>query len=90
MDDSVRTQENTGSIFRKRERIGNASQVPAEKPIVGSDKPEGFDNGTIEKINEFLSPEELYQDLLVRVRKYHPSDDISMIEKAYELARKAH
>lgn len=90
MDDSVKTQENTGSIFRKRERIGNASQVPAEKPIVGSDKPEGFDNGTIEKINEFLSPEELYQDLLVRVRKYHPSDDISMIEKAYELARKAH
>ena len=47
MDDSVRTQENTGSIFRKRERIGNASQVPAEKPIVGSDKPEGFDNGPL-------------------------------------------
>ena len=28
--------------------------------------------------------------LIARIRQYHPSTDISMIEKAYELAKKAH
>ena len=49
-----------------------------------------IDDGRIEPIKEFLSPEELYQDLITRVRKYHPSDDISMIEKAYQIANLAH
>lgn len=49
-----------------------------------------FDDGHIEAMDEFLSPEELYQDLILRVRKYHPSDDISLIEKAYHVANDAH
>ena len=49
-----------------------------------------FDDGHIEAMEEFLSPEELYQDLILRVRKYHPSDDISLIEKAYHVADLAH
>ncbi|MBQ0042840.1 MAG: bifunctional (p)ppGpp synthetase/guanosine-3',5'-bis(diphosphate) 3'-pyrophosphohydrolase [Lachnospiraceae bacterium] len=49
-----------------------------------------IDDGRIEATKEFASPEELYQDLLVRVRKYHPSDDISIIEKAYHFAYEAH
>lgn len=49
-----------------------------------------FDDGRIEAMKEFLSPEELYQDLIERVRKYHPSDDISLIEKAYRVANEAH
>lgn len=49
-----------------------------------------FDDGRIEAIEEFQSPEQLYQDLIARVRKYHPSDDISMIEKAYKTAYEAH
>ena len=44
-----------------------------------------LDDGRIEAMKEYLSPEELYQDLISRVRRYHPSDDISMIEKAYKL-----
>ena len=51
---------------------------------------EEFDRGTIENIAEYLSPEELYSDVIDRVRKYHPSDDISLIEKGYEVAKKAH
>lgn len=39
---------------------------------------------------DFTSPEILYEDLIHSIRKYHPSDDISMIEKAYLLARDAH
>ena len=35
-------------------------------------------------------PEVLYQDLVKTIHKYHPSDDISMIEKAYKIAAQAH
>ena len=46
--------------------------------------------GTIPKLKEFTDPEQLYQDLIKRVQKYHPSADISMIEKAYAIASEAH
>ncbi len=49
-----------------------------------------FDDGRIEAIQEFQSPEQLYRDLILRVQKYHPSDDTTLIEKAYLLAAKAH
>ena len=49
-----------------------------------------FDDGRIKAIQEFQSPEQLYQDLIGRVQKYHPSDDISLIEKAYRTAYEAH
>ena len=49
-----------------------------------------IDDGRIEAVQEHLSPEELYRDLISRVQKYHPSDDISLIEKAYNLAYEAH
>ncbi|MBQ8591878.1 MAG: bifunctional (p)ppGpp synthetase/guanosine-3',5'-bis(diphosphate) 3'-pyrophosphohydrolase [Lachnospiraceae bacterium] len=49
-----------------------------------------LDDGRIEQSKEFVTPEELYQDLIFRVRKYHPSDDISLIQRAYDLAYNAH
>ena len=49
-----------------------------------------IDDGRIESLREFLLPEELYADLISRVRKYHPSDDITLIEKAYRIANEAH
>ena len=49
-----------------------------------------IDDGRIESIEEFQTPETLYQELITRVRKYHPSDDISLIEDAYQIAYKAH
>ena len=45
---------------------------------------------SIKKTKEFESPEELYDELIASVRKYHPSADISLIEKAYQIAKKAH
>lgn len=44
----------------------------------------------IKTMKEFQSPESLYKELIASVRKYHPSDDISMIEKAYHVADEAH
>lgn len=39
---------------------------------------------------DYQDPEQLYQALTARVKKYHPSADISMIEKAYRIAGGAH
>ncbi len=39
---------------------------------------------------DFTSPEALYQELVKIVESYHPSADISMIEKAYHVAGLAH
>ena len=49
-----------------------------------------FDDDKISKSEEFVNPDELYQELIRCVQKYHPSDDISMIEKAYKVASEAH
>ena len=39
---------------------------------------------------DFTPPEELYKTLIDKVLEYHPNTDISMIEKAYHIADKAH
>ena len=49
-----------------------------------------LDDGAFSAPSEHQTPEQLYQELISRVRKYHPSDDISLIEKAYNLANEAH
>lgn len=50
--------------------------IPARKPIV--------------QIRDFAKPEDLYDQLLATIQKYHPSEDISMVERAYRLACTAH
>ena len=49
-----------------------------------------IEDGKMEPLGEYRDSEDLYQDLIWRVKKYHPSDDISLIEKAYRLADDAH
>ncbi len=44
----------------------------------------------IKKMKEFESPEKLYEELIASVRRYHPSADITLIEKAYKAASRAH
>ncbi len=59
--------------------------------FMAEEKKEGiFDDGKMSEPQEFVNPDELYQELVQRVHKYHPSDDISMIEKAYKTAAEAH
>ena len=47
-------------------------------------------DAAVKSMSDFTSPEVLYGELIASVKKYHPSTDISMIEKAYEVAREAH
>ena len=45
---------------------------------------------SVKRMKDFTSPEDLYTELIQSIRKYHPSTDISMIEKAYRVASEAH
>lgn len=52
-----------------------------------------IDNGELKTSmipEDFTEPEVLYEKLIYMIRRYHPSDDISMIEKAYQIAYQAH
>ena len=59
-----------------RETSGPEQVIPAD-PVVKT-------------MEDFTSPEELYGELIRSVNRYHPSDDISLIEKAYRVASEAH
>lgn len=48
------------------------------------------DGHAVKDPEDYQDPDKLYQALVARVRKYHPSTDISLIEKAYQTGRKAH
>ena len=47
-------------------------------------------DAAVKTMHDFTSPQVLYKELINSVLKYHPSTDISMIEKAYKVASEAH
>lgn len=47
-------------------------------------------DAAVKTMHDLTSPEVLYKELINSVLKYHPSTDISMIEKAYKVASEAH
>ncbi|MBQ4529209.1 MAG: bifunctional (p)ppGpp synthetase/guanosine-3',5'-bis(diphosphate) 3'-pyrophosphohydrolase [Lachnospiraceae bacterium] len=49
-----------------------------------------INDGNVKIMQDFTSPDSLYAELIGSVRRYHPSADISMIEKAYKIAYEAH
>ena len=48
------------------------------------------DGHAVKAPEDYQDPKVLYEKLISRVRKYHPSDDISLIEKAFDIAYHAH
>ena len=48
------------------------------------------DGHAVKSPADYQDPDELYKILIDRVRRYHPSTDVSMLDKAYNIARKAH
>ena len=59
-----------------------------KKEVMGTEEP--FEEQELIHTQDFESPEVLYQRLINKVKEYHPSDDITMIEKAYRIADEAH
>lgn len=62
-------------------------EMQVEKEKLGSVKRA---DAAVKTMHDFTSPEVLYKELINSVLKYHPSTDISMIEKAYKVASEAH
>lgn len=50
----------------------------------------GTKRNSVRKFSDFVEPEILYNELVASIRKYHPSTDISQVEKAYRIASEAH
>ena len=48
------------------------------------------DQDEVVHTQDFTAPEDLFKQLIARIKKYHPSTDISQIEKAYKIADMAH
>ena len=40
--------------------------------------------------DDFTEPDAIYDMLIKKIKEYHPSDDFSLIEKAYHMADDAH
>lgn len=54
---------------------------------------EVLDNGELATSGisqDFKDPDELFHELIEMIKSYHPSDDLSLIEKAYKTAKDAH
>ena len=65
--------------------------IGREQLIEPSDKKlEIVDGHAVKAPVDYQNPDELYKSLIERIRKYHPSADISMVEKAYHIAKNAH
>ena len=47
-------------------------------------------HGIIPTEQEQATPEELYARLIDKIKQYHPSSDLEVIDKAYEFAKEAH
>lgn len=64
-----------------------AYESSLEKPYSGLVMSDGH---AVMDPKDYQDPQKLYAMLIARIRKYHPSADISMIEKAFDLAYHAH
>jgi len=58
----------------KREILGNDENISAAGNVPA----------------DFTAPEILYKELIDKIRSYHPSADITLVEKAYHIADDAH
>ena len=48
------------------------------------------DGHPVKAPEDYQDPDKLYHILITRIKKYHPSADLTMIEKAYKLAKEKH
>ena len=68
------------------ENMANEEIKAAEQQVIGLPRADG----SVATVEKDASPDVLFNELITRVEQYHPSDDLSMIEKAYRTACDAH
>lgn len=70
-------------------KVGKAMSGTKEYELLNKNL-EMIDGHAVKAPEDYQDPEQLYKVLIDRVKKYHPSADISLIEKAYQVASRAH
>ena len=84
--DNISTDNNNSTDNNSSTENGiKEERVPIQKIFRDSNK-----NDVLATPEDFTSPDDIYKVLVERIKKYHPSDDFSMIEKAYHIADDAH
>ena len=79
------------NIFQKMIRVGGDGMADiSTKQLEQMEKELQESEENIRATQDFEEPEKLYKELLESVHKYHPSADLSLIEKAYRIADEAH
>lgn len=76
---------------------GNMNDKKGGRYIMADNSIKRMKNMDLENANtfvksevDFTEPETLYKDLILSIKKNHPSEDLTMVEKAYHIAYKAH
>ena len=64
------------------------TKMQIDEAALQSIEPAAVLDSAIVPIRDFVSPEELHRDLIEIIQKYHPSADISMVERHIRLLRK--
>lgn len=79
------------NVFQKMIRVGGDGMADiSTKQLEQMEKELQESEENIRATQDFEEPEKLYKELLESVHKYHPSADLSLIEKAYRIADEAH
>ncbi|MCR4956430.1 MAG: bifunctional (p)ppGpp synthetase/guanosine-3',5'-bis(diphosphate) 3'-pyrophosphohydrolase [Lachnospiraceae bacterium] len=65
-------------------------QIETDEKVIEFEEEIEEQLGSIHKTEDFQDPEDLYQELLACIKQYHPSDDLSVVEKAYRMAKEMH
>ena len=79
------------TITKENEVTANQEKITDVTEPLWAEKGDKVVNGKLVKSeDEFDDPDRLYRLLIDKIHKYHPSDDIAMIEKAYHIAYMAH
>lgn len=81
MTEEIKSAEQTASAAEKKE----PQPINTVYDIYGRKRVEDLQTPA-----DFTPPETLYRELIEKIKLYHPSEDFSMIEKAYKLADEAH
>ena len=86
----METREKDMKKISENEKMPQTKDVTDEIAVKSIEPDSILDSAKLVPIKDFVSPEELHKDLIQIIRKYHPSADISMVEKAYQIAAEAH
>jgi len=72
----MNTEKENAAVEKECTPREDRVMIPTPEPIV--------------QIRDFVDPQELYAQLISSIHKYHPSEDLTLVNKAYQIARDAH